>query len=246
MHKIGHKIIQLDTVDSTNNYVANLVKSDKIDSGTVILADEQTNGRGQRGTVWHVEPGMNLLFSMYVVFENLEIEHQVAINHWCAVSLNRVLSKLGVENQIKWPNDILTKSGKLAGILIENALSGRFIKHAIIGIGVNVNQTDFEAANATSVKIETGKFTPISELNLMLIEELNHWYSFVKDQQYDELKNNYLEQLWGLNKEVQFIRDNQEETGVIVGTTPFGLLEVLTKNGKEEFVLKQVKFIINN
>ena len=92
--QIGRKLIHLESVDSTNNYAANLVKSEGLSSGTVILADEQFAGRGQRGAEWVVEPGMNLTFSVYLEVANLSVEKQIDLSKLVAISICQFLEKL--------------------------------------------------------------------------------------------------------------------------------------------------------
>lgn len=245
MTRIGHKIISLDLVDSTNNYVANLVKQGSIAHGTVILADEQTNGRGQRGTIWQTQPGMNLIFSLYVEFDSLKIENQSSIHHWVSLSVIQVLKKIGLTAKIKWPNDILTENGKISGILIENSIDNQIVKSSIIGIGLNVNQVEFtENVKATSLKLETGTYFNVKEFAFMLMNELDNKFSKLSIKDYVILKTEYLENLWGMNEKVNFIRNNSLENGVILGTNDSGLLKVQTVNGIELFDLKEVKFIV--
>lgn len=244
MNQIGHKIIHLDVVDSTNNYTANLAKEGKILHGTAILADEQTNGRGQRGTIWQTQPGLNLIFSLYVEFSDLPVERQSSIHHWVSLSVCDLLKKAGISPSIKWPNDVLTENGKIAGILIENSLSVNCVKHSIIGIGLNVNQTEFNELKATSIKLETGMFSTIKEIAFMLINELNIRFEQLKKGNFDALKQEYHERLWKINQEVTFLRNGVEEKGVILGTDAIGKLELQTQKGIERFDLKEVKFII--
>lgn len=244
MNQIGHKIIHLDVVDSTNNYAANLAKEQNIVHGTVILADEQTNGRGQRGTIWQAQPGMNLIFSLFVQYPDFPVEKQPSIHHWVSLSLFETLKKTGIRAVIKWPNDVLTGNGKIAGILIENALSEGFVRHSVIGIGLNVNQSEFPDVKATSVRLETGLAANISEIAFMLINELNNRFSRLIQNDLAVLKKEYLQQLWGMNQEVSFLRNDLEEKGIIRGTDDLGKLEVETINGTEYFDLKEVKFIL--
>lgn len=244
MNQIGHKIIHLDVVDSTNNYIANLVKQGKISHGTVIMADEQTNGRGQRGTIWQTQPGMNLIFSLFVEYADFSIEHQSSIHHWAALSLLQALKKTGIYATIKWPNDLLTENGKLAGILIENMLSDKGVKSSIIGIGLNVNQIDFQGVNATSVRLETGVVVNVKEMAFTLINELNQQFGRLMGADRAVLKTEYEEKLWGINREVSFQRDETIEKGMILGTDEAGKLEVQTGRGIEYFDLKEVKFIL--
>lgn len=248
MNQIGHKIIHLDVVDSTNNYVANLAKEDRIEHGTVILADEQTNGRGQRGTIWQTQPGLNLVFSLYMEFSAFPIEKQSSIHHWISLSLLAVLKKTGVFAEIKWPNDLLTENGKIAGILIENSLSDKYVKYSIVGVGLNVNQFDFQDLKATSIRLETGVISNVKEIAFMLVNELSSRFDRLMKSDFEALRKEYHEKLWGINREVRFLRNGNdvEERGVILGTNEIGALGMKTERGLEYFDLKEVKFMIDN
>ncbi len=123
--QIGQKIIHLESVDSTNNYVANLIQRKEITHGTVIMADEQFAGKGQRGAEWHVNPGKNLTFSFLLENINLSISQQFFLTQVVSVSLVNLLKKLKLTAQIKWPNDIYINRNKIAGVLIENQVVKR-------------------------------------------------------------------------------------------------------------------------
>ena len=120
----GHRIIHLPSVDSTNNYTANLLREGKIGHGAVILADEQLVGRGQRGASWTSKAGENLLVTFLATPDNLSVSNQEVITQFITVSIADFLGNIGISGSIKWPNDIYVGGKKLAGILIENALNG--------------------------------------------------------------------------------------------------------------------------
>ena len=128
----GHRIIHLPSVDSTNNYTANLLREGKIGHGAVILADEQLAGRGQRGASWTSKAGENLLVTFLVTPDNLSVNDQEVLTQFITVSIADFLVKIGISASIKWPNDIYVDGKKLAGILIENALNGGNIATSII------------------------------------------------------------------------------------------------------------------
>lgn len=244
MNKIGHKIIHLDCVDSTNNYIANLVKEDKIEHGTVILADVQTNGRGQRGTIWQTQPHQNLIFSVYVQFSSFSAQNQSAINHWVSLSVCDLLEKIGINSSIKWPNDILTNNGKIAGILIETSLANNSIKYGIIGVGLNVNQIDFSGFKATSIQLEKGESYRVKEVAGFLMNALNNRFAMLENEDFETLRLAYHSKMWKINQEVLFLRNGQEEKGTIIGTDNNGLL-VMNINGEKAFFdLKEIQFIV--
>jgi BirA family biotin operon repressor/biotin-[acetyl-CoA-carboxylase] ligase len=246
MTLIGQKIIFLDVVDSTNNFVQKLIKEQNIINGTVVLANNQIKGRGQRDTIWQTEPNLNLIFSTYIEYFSLNLDKQSSINHWISLSILNVLKKLKINCFIKWPNDIITKNGKIAGILIENTISENFIKNSIIGIGLNVNQIKFNSdISATSICLEKKQNYNVNDIALMLINELNYLFNDIIDNNLENLKNKYLENLWGKNKLINFIRNEKKESGVILDTDNYGKLIMKTCKGIEHFNLKEIQLIIN-
>ena len=150
----GKEIIHLSHIDSTNNFAATLISDQLCQNGTAILADSQSFGKGQRGNSWHSEPGKNLLVSFILKPDNLSVLRQQELTWITSICIVQTLRIFNIESQIKWPNDILIRGKKIAGILIENQLSGEFISNSIIGIGLNVNQTDFDGIEATSIQLE--------------------------------------------------------------------------------------------
>ncbi|MFT7614301.1 MAG: BirA family biotin operon repressor/biotin-[acetyl-CoA-carboxylase] ligase, partial [Parvicellaceae bacterium] len=155
---IGQKKIVLPSVDSTNNFAANLIKETNVVDGTVILSEKQTNGRGQSGNSWQSAYGDNITCSYILRPKFLDIEEQFYISIITSLAIISTLKSYGIEPKIKWPNDILVGSRKIAGILIENSISGKTLNHSIIGVGLNVNQTSFDLGiSATSIANVTGQ-----------------------------------------------------------------------------------------
>jgi BirA family biotin operon repressor/biotin-[acetyl-CoA-carboxylase] ligase len=244
MRKIGNKIIQLDRVDSTNNFAANLLKSGELEHGTVILADEQTAGRGQRGAEWQSEGGSNLIFSVFVEYDNLTVENQAAINHWVALSVQQLLNELAISSKIKWPNDLLVDNYKIAGILIENQLSQSIVKSSIIGIGLNVNQIDFGVLKASRIRKVLGEFKPNKEIAFQLIACLNQQMNAIVNQHFLELKTAYHQSLWKFGETVSFESKGIAKTGKIIGTNESGLLKMEIDAKVEVFDLKEIRFLL--
>jgi len=240
---IGCKIIHLVSTDSTNNYLAKLIKGGETLHGTVVMADEQTQGRGQRGTVWHSPQGANLIFSVYVEYKKLSIDEQVVIHHWASVSTSHMLQRYNLKSEIKWPNDILIEGKKIAGILIENTIAGQNVKSSIIGIGLNVNQQKFDNLNACSLYTQTKQKYNVQEIALSLIYELNNLFKYIENKQFDYLEGLYFQNMWKINKSVDFIRNKQTENGVIRGVDRQGKIQIQTIHGLEVFDLKEIEFI---
>jgi BirA family biotin operon repressor/biotin-[acetyl-CoA-carboxylase] ligase len=182
MKEIGSKIIRLESVDSTNNYTANLIKEGKIDHGTVILAVDQFGGRGQRDAEWLVKPGENLTLSIFLDRVNLSVENQFRISKWISLAVVDLLASRGIQAEIKWPNDIFVNGKKIAGMLIENSLGSSLVKSSIVGIGLNVNQTEFSGFEATSMKLELGDHSSLDELLFSLIGKINNKSSLLNEE----------------------------------------------------------------
>lgn len=178
-HIIGHTIISLDSVDSTNNYIAKLVDKDNLTHGTAVVAWDQTQGRGRFKRKWEVVGGLNLTFSYLLYPSQITPNNHQLLSKMAAVAICEWLKTIGLLPKIKLPNDVLIKHRKIAGILIENKWQGKIMTRQIAGIGINVNQELFEALykmEPTSVRIESG-----IELNLEkglqdLFSLLSHYY----------------------------------------------------------------------
>ena len=243
---IGQKIIHLDTVDSTNNYTANLQNEGKIKHGTVILADEQTAGRGQRGASWSSKAGENLLLSLYLAPDNLSVIHQPALTHFIAISIVDFLRKIGISAQIKWPNDIYVNDQKIAGVLIENTLRSSSIVSSIIGVGLNVNQMEFEQLNATSIRKELGNHFQVQEVLFSWIQEMNKTWQILASGNFDSLKTTYLSHLYLLNEPAIYSDGLDEFQGVIRGVDLDGFLLLERDNTIKKYDLKEIKLVGRN
>src|ERR1035441_10550859 len=143
---IGKNLITLDSVASTNNFAKDMLSNTRPVEGTAIMAKEQYAGRGQMGNAWETESGKNLTCSFILYPEFLEADKQFFLNMAVALAVKDFCEHvLHDEIKIKWPNDIYYHDKKLGGILIENSISGNKISSSVIGIGINVNQTAFDA-----------------------------------------------------------------------------------------------------
>ncbi len=163
------KIKWHNTIESTISAME-IAKKELADK-EVWAARCQTAGRGQRGNVWHSEPGANLTFSVFLIPDNLLSCDQFLLCQEVSLGVCRYLAGKGIDARIKWPNDIYVGDRKICGILIEHDIAGAKVKDTIAGIGINLNQTIFPAdvPNPTSVKIETGlNLVPEDELPLLL------------------------------------------------------------------------------
>ena len=152
------RVIWYDSIDSTNAEA--MRRAEELENLTVIAAREQTAGRGQRGNTWSSAPGENLTFTV-LLKGNFTSEDLVRLNMAAAVAVRNFLRAEGVEAVIKWPNDIYVGKRKICGMLIENRLGPSGSSVSAVGIGINLNQTEFPASlpNPTSLKLLTGRTT---------------------------------------------------------------------------------------
>ena len=197
------RIICSETLDSTNEEAKR--RMDSLPDLSVVSAYVQTSGRGQRGNTWLSEPYKNLTFSIVVKRSfNIEPAKQFVINEMISLAIVDLLSGYGIDARIKWPNDIYVGDKKICGILIEHAVRGNLLAHSIIGVGLNVNQSNFDASlyNPTSMSLETGG-KQIS-LQPLLEEFLNVFYKYVEGFSVEDLKKLYHSKLWKLDETASF------------------------------------------
>jgi len=233
----------VNCVDSTNNYTAKLINERKVEFGQVILADEQTEGRGQRDAVWVSEVGKNLLFSVYVSLDNLSVTNQLTLMQYTAISVCIALNDLGLNAQIKWPNDLYVQNKKIGGILIENQLVGSQIVSSIIGIGLNVNQLKFENFNATSLIEQLGIEQNRMDVLEKVLNKLNDFLPYVEIES-STLNTLYLKNLYKLNESSMFFtKELGEFRGEITGVDPFGKLCLNYNNKELKFEVKEIMFL---
>jgi len=239
----GYKLFELLSVDSTNNYAAKLSNEQLMSGYTVIMAYNQTEGRGQRGSLWETEPSKNLTCSVVYNQLNVPVSNQFVISMAVALSIYDTLRWVVKKSvQLKWPNDIYVGANKLGGILIENNLVGNIINKVIIGVGLNVNQKVFsEHIHATSLINELGE-----EINL--IELLDQWMPNLKNRlnqlNFEELKKDYLKcLLWkGVTQGYEY--KGEQVHAAITDVTNAGFLVLVTTGGRRiEADLKEIKRI---
>ena len=169
--KIDIALEKLRETSSTNDYLARLCKESKAKEFYTVMAESQTNGKGQRGNSWESEAGKNLTFSIVLYPTALEANKQFCLSMLAAFACHEALDNYTDGFSIKWPNDIYWKDKKIGGILIENELEGKYIVQTIIGIGLNINQDVFRsnAPNPVSLKQILGAEIKIEEVMMKVV-----------------------------------------------------------------------------
>ena len=165
-------ILFLDEIDSTNQYLINLIESAQTEEGTAVACFHQTSGRGQKGNKWISEPGKNISYSIVIKPDFIPARNQFVISQVISLAAKTFLNEFTNNISIKWPNDIYWNDQKIAGILIENQLKGDLIDYSVIGIGINVNQELFpsELPNPVSLCQITGESYDLNDL----VSKLHH------------------------------------------------------------------------
>jgi len=226
--KLGSRFIQLLAVDSTNNYALELLKQNLADSGTAIFAQEQTNGRGQMGKKWEALHRENIILTIIADISTVYIQNQFNLLAMAALGCYDFFSKYaGNETAIKWSNDIYWKDKKAGGILIETTNHNNK-RYAIVGMGININQTAFDEnlMNPVSLKQITGKNFKVVELAKELCNCIDVWYNVLLSENNHQLLTNYNSHLYKKNKEVTLKKGNIKFNCIIKCVNPFGELQV--------------------
>ena len=230
-------IIKLDAITSTNDLLKDKYNEKSCVDGDLIWANEQTKGRGQKNNTWLSEPGKNLTFSFFKVFESLKGTDQFMINCIVSCAIANALKKIDIPNlSLKWPNDILSDNKKICGILIENYVKGDVIIASIIGIGLNVNQTDFKNINGASSLYNLTKKKFDTELVLdLLLDSLIESFKLCKSMNKRSIIKDYEKLLFCRNQLSRFELNNKFFNATIKGIDFNGKL--ILENEKKEIIV---------
>lgn len=240
-------IIKLNAIDSTNDFLKELSKNQSLENFTTVVAKSQTRGRGQMGTQWQSEYGNNLIMSVLVKGLELDVEAIFVINCMVSVSIIEALKQFEVPNlSIKWPNDIMSDTKKIAGILIENSIRPDSTFSSVVGIGLNVNQKQFVGLpNASSMVLQAEKEFDLDDILNKVLFQLNIYYDFVTNGKVNELWDLYHHYLF--KKEVPVVFEDSEEKrfmGIINKVNRQGKLEVLLENDSiQSYTIKEIKMM---
>lgn len=228
---------------STNEYAESLIEDNNFFDGTTIVTLNQTKGKGQRGNKWESEPGKNLTFSTILKPTFLSLNNQFYLNIVASLSVLKVFLKHGQGFKVKWPNDIYYYEKKIGGILIENKLKGHLIETTVVGIGLNINQDNFEALNATSLVKVLKKEIDLEILLRDVLLSFEYHYFQLKRGEFDQLKCEYLDNLYWKNEVHTFKSKDNFFMGEVVGIDPIGRLLLWVNGHIQSFDLKEIQFI---
>lgn len=247
----GSPFIELQSVDSTNKYAMDLAHAGMAQHGLSVFSHEQTSGKGQRGKEWSSEKGANIALSLIIIPFPLTVSEQFMLSICAAISVHEFFSQLaGDETKLKWPNDLYWRDRKAGGLLIENSVQSTVLgvgrwQWAIIGIGININQTTFptDLPNPVSLKQITGNnFEP-----LVLAKELSscfhkNFHELI-DGNFEQLFNRYQSELYKKDEKVKLKKGSRVFETTIKGVTKTG--QLITQHAIEEkFEFGEVEWVL--
>ncbi|MBC7447288.1 MAG: biotin--[acetyl-CoA-carboxylase] ligase [Hymenobacteraceae bacterium] len=249
---VGQQFHFLPQCASTNAEAhAALVKNGATAEGLTILADHQTAGRGQRGNAWQAPPGQNLTFSVVLRPTFLAATEQfalsIAVALACHDALRVVLPPAATATaRIKWPNDLYLADRKVGGILIENTLRGAQLGGSIVGIGLNVNQRDFDPAlpNPTSLAVAADRAFDRAAVLTSLLTHLEARYLALRGGAARAQRTDYLAQLYRFGEVARFAFADGRPTaaGRITGLDSRGQLLIALSGAEYAFSIHEVRF----
>lgn len=229
MTTTGHPFIEIPTVESTNIHAMEQARARLAAPGTAFFAHVQTRGKGQRGRQWHSTPGENIAISLLVEPPDRNPTRGFPLS--CATAMgcyDFYKSMAGDETAIKWPNDIYWRDRKAGGILIENIIRSGSWEMAVVGIGININQVQFDPSlpNPVSLRQITGKhFEPV-KLARTLCTFLDRRYQTLATGQWLSIFNEYQEALYGRGRRFRFRSGDDFFEAIVTGVTEDGQLEL--------------------
>jgi BirA family transcriptional regulator, biotin operon repressor / biotin---[acetyl-CoA-carboxylase] ligase len=249
---IGKELHFFPELPSTNQTAFDLVSKSKPSEGTTVFTFRQTAGRGQIGSRWDSELDKNIALSVILYPKSLPVRKQFMLNKAISLAVRDVVSDCLPQHYlpvcVKWSNDIYVGQEKIAGILIQNGVSGTHLQYSVIGIGLNVNQMKFAdfVPNATSLQLQSGQMYDLELILKQICQKLEQYYLLLKFGHFDRLDALYLQHLYQYQQLALYQRlDGRVFRGTILGVTDIGRLQILTDAKElETFDLKEIKFCL--
>lgn len=238
-------VIIYASIDSTNAEAHRLLLQGKVNSGTLLIATFQSEGKGQFGRLWQSEPGKHLAMTLILHPAMEKAADLPGINMRISLAVVRTLQAHfpALQPRIKWPNDIYLDHKKLCGLLIENTLSGPRIQTIIIGIGMNVNEKSFPPSipNAISLRQSTGEEHDLTAIALSLREHIQKILSHPEP----DWKNEYDQYLFGKGEIFPFDHEGNEIKAAVIGVDQEGKLVLRTSEEDiSSYYSHEIKWIL--
>nr|WP_315188470.1 biotin--[acetyl-CoA-carboxylase] ligase [uncultured Flavobacterium sp.] len=240
------KLIKLDAIDSTNEFLKALSNKQDLENFTVVTAENQTKGKGQMGSEWSSEVGKNLIMSILIKDYLFDINLIFNLNIAVSLAVIETLESINIPDlSIKWPNDILSYNKKIGGILIENSIKSDGTILSVVGLGLNVNQTNFDnLPKASSLAVICERFFDKEELLFLIVEnlekKLSEW-----NKKATVFWDNYTNRLFKKGIPMAFSgQNNQNFMGIIQGVSAIGKLQILLADDRiAEFDIKEIQML---
>ncbi|MEL6656382.1 MAG: biotin--[acetyl-CoA-carboxylase] ligase [Bacteroidota bacterium] len=245
---VGNVVQHFEVLPSTNAYATELLAKTAPNEGTVISAAYQEAGRGQIGSSWTASAGENLLLSVILYPRWLVAQQQFLLSRAVALAVaDTITHYVDGQAQVKWPNDVYFGDKKLAGILIQNSLSGKYLQWSVVGIGLNVNEAAFpvDLPKAGSLFLSAGQQFDLAEVQQTLFKRLEQRYLQVKNKP-SITRAEYLQHLYRYQEwhHFQMVENGQTFLGQIIGVQENGKLAIQKQGaGVQYFDLKEVAFM---
>ncbi|MFB6230847.1 MAG: biotin--[acetyl-CoA-carboxylase] ligase [Salinibacter sp.] len=237
--RFGHKMRGFETVGSTNTEAAEWAKNGAAE-GSVVVTEYQSDGRGRHGRTWNARKGQNLMFSV-VLRPTLGADRLGLITVAASVAVAEAVDDFVSPYRavLKWPNDVLLEGRKTCGMLLESSISGADAADVVVlGVGLNVNQTDFPEAladTATSLRLTTGRPVPRAPLLSRLLERLEAQYGTIQSGDDASVRSAFHDRLPILHEHATFRVPGTDRTisGTVQGITETGALRLHTPDGPQ-------------
>ncbi len=245
---IGRDLERFERLDSTNAEMLRRLKEEALPEGKLILADQQLQGKGQRGAAWESEEGKDLTFSVLLRPKQLFPEEQFDLSRAVTLGIAEAVMYLHPASndkiRIKWPNDILLDGEKLAGVLIENSVQGGRIVNAVVGIGFDLKRTDREEwIGHTSLESATGLSVGREDMLERLCKSLERRYFQLNEGDLKGIRENFNERCYLLGDWAHFTNEEGDLIARIREVDPSGRLVLEGKNGEElRYSVKELRF----
>lgn len=216
--------------------------------GDVVWAERQTAGRGQRGHTWTSPEGENLTFSLVLEPRFLPVAEQFLLSEAAALALTDTFDAFGIDTRIKWTNDIYAGDRKLVGMLIEHRYGGSRLERTIVGIGINVNQTQFDPAlpNPVSMAQCAGRTFDREAVLAQFVDRCKARYAQLERGERAALQEAYRTRMYRLGETHPFrLPDGTPLRAAIQGVKPSGELILLHDDGsRHEYLFREIEFVI--
>lgn len=233
---IGRTFVYAEELSSTNTFLMDKQNGYKT-SGTVVLAEKQTSGKGRKDRVWYSAPDSSLTFSILLTKDKFLTSNSSLINFAASLAVAFSIENLyQLKTELKWPNDVLLDGKKTSGILIESTSQGNKIERFVVGIGVNVNQTSFQGTfnyPPTSIRIELGRNV---ERERFLAEILNNFELLLEKikSNKNEVINDWKSKCKMIGEKISVVENDSEKFGIFYDIDEEGFLLLKTRDGIEK------------